>query len=474
MPLIQILSDKHRAEYEQIPSFNAQQRKHFFSLPASLKIKVQSFPSISNKVGFRLMFGYFLATKTIYSPEQFDMKDIRYLCNQYGVMPFVFDSQQYKSSTYTRHKQIILKHFAFQSFQPKIHNPLLKDAIREQIYSWEEPKLIISFILDWLEWRRIERPSYYNLQVVITEAIRERDRRIRQKFGRLLTPAHKLALDKLTEKISGNAKDEYLLTTLHKLNTSDSPTQIRKNIGKLEIIQEIYEKIQPVLDQLNLSANAIRHFGEIVQQTETSHVLRKQSTDLYFHLTTFCAYQRCIFEDWMARTFISVCKVAINQAAAKEKERLFQERKKKKQLFQQVLNIAENSTELLEQVRQITWMAIPAHEKEQQLQKLLPPLQEPHLQEEALQQIKSDQELSSDDDYYKFLAEQSASLQKRANPIIKTITFHQQTSNDKAAKEKTVNAWRHLYFTGTYDFSEENLLDSFNLLYSQNYELNID
>jgi len=41
----------------------------------------------------------------------------------------------------------------------------------------------------------------------------------------------------------------------------------------------------------------------------------------------------------------------------------------------------------------------------------------------------------------------------------------------KAAKQKTVNAWRHIYFTGKYDFSDENLADSFNLLHSQNYEL---
>ncbi|MFT6810282.1 MAG: hypothetical protein ACJA01_003525 [Saprospiraceae bacterium] len=42
----------------------------------------------------------------------------------------------------------------------------------------------------------------------------------------------------------------------------------------------------------------------------------------------------------------------------------------------------------------------------------------------------------------------------------------------KIAKQKTVNAWRHVYFTGTYDFSSENMADSFNLLHSQNYELN--
>jgi hypothetical protein len=41
-------------------------------------------------------------------------------------------------------------------------------------------------------------------------------------------------------------------------------------------------------------------------------------------------------------------------------------------------------------------------------------------------------------------------------------------------KSKTVNAWRHVYFNGTYDFSDKNLADSFNLLTSHNYDLNID
>ena len=39
-------------------------------------------------------------------------------------------------------------------------------------------------------------------------------------------------------------------------------------------------------------------------------------------------------------------------------------------------------------------------------------------------------------------------------------------------KQKTMNAWRHAHLTGTYDFSDENIADSFNLLYSKNYTLN--
>ncbi len=155
MPFIQILSEQKRMVYEQPPAFTAKERKYFFSLPVSLKSRVYSFPALSNRVGFRLMFGYFLATKKFYPPESFHEKDIRYLCNQYNMLPFAFDVLGYKGSTYTQHRQFILEHFAFRAFQPKTHNSLIIQAIHEQIYSWESPQHIFTYILEWLEWRRI-------------------------------------------------------------------------------------------------------------------------------------------------------------------------------------------------------------------------------------------------------------------------------------------------------------------------------
>lgn len=429
MPLIQILSDKERVEYQQAPSFDAKERKHFFSLPASLKSKVHSFPSVSNKIGFRLIFGYFLATKRIYSPESFNEKDIRYLCKQYGVMPFAFDVERYKSSTYSRHRQLVLQHFAFEPYQPRAHNSLVTQAIREQIYSWEKPKFIINYILEWLEWRRIERPTYYSLQQIITNAIRLRDKQIKQKFGSLLTTEHKTALDKFLEKQEDKGREEYLFKRLQKLSPSDAPTQIRNNIAKLAVVQSVFETIQSLLNQLSLNDNAVQHFGELVQNSDSSHIIRKQPIDRYFHLALFCAYQRHIFEDWMARTFITVCKAANNRATSKEKERLFEERKKRKKAFRQVMGIAENTTELLEQVRQITWMDIPAAQKEQNLQQLLPQLEtEPN---DNLQQIKEEQQLDGSDYFYNYLAEESQSLQQRASPIIKKLTFNLQSNNKK-------------------------------------------
>lgn len=429
MPLIQIFSNKKKLEYERPPMFTAKERKHFLKLPASLQVKINAFPNLSNRIRIRLMFDYFLATKKFFPPELFQQKDLRFLCTQYGMMPFAFDIENYKGSTYTRHRQLILQHFTFQSYQPRLHNALVRDSIKEQIYSWEDPKYIVGYILEWLEWRRIEHPSYYNLQLILTQSIRERYKKVKKKFGNLITEEQRRALDKLTEKQTEGSNEEYILTTLHKLSPSDSPSQIRPNVEKLEAIQTIFESIQPILNELQLNDNAIRHFGELARNTASGHIIRKEETDRYFNIATFCAYQRCIFEDWMARTFISVCKVATNKAIAREKERLFQGRKKRKKAFEKAIHIAEDKATLLEKIKQLIWMDIPATQKEQALQQLLPNELEEDSSPNNLQQIKVEQQLSGHDDYYKYLAEESQSLQNRASPIIKKLTFNTATSD---------------------------------------------
>lgn len=429
MPLIQVLSTKKKTKYEQPPIFSAKERKHFFRLPASLRMKVHSFLVVTNKVGFRLMFGYFLAFKKFYQPEHFRSKDIQYLCKQYGILPFGFDTDSYKGSTYTRHRQIILEHFAYQNYQPQIHNPLVIDAIKEQVYSWEEYRFIIKYLSEWLEWRRIEKPSYYTLQVVITQSIRNRNKKINQQFKSLLCDHHKETLDQLLTKSEDSGRDEYVLTTLQELDPSDAPAKIKLNIEKLQTVQSIFEVIQPLLEKLGLNNNAVRHLGEIVLHAKSWHIARREEVDRYLHLAAFAAYQRAIFEDWMVRTFLGVCTIAFNKAANKERERLFQNRKRRKKLFNQVIGIAQDSKTLLKTIRELAWSSITAIEKEQQLQILLP--QELTIEEETdvLQEIQEDVQELGNDNYYRYLIEGSQKLQNRVSPIIKQLTFNTDNSD---------------------------------------------
>lgn len=189
---------------------------------------------------------------------------------------------------------------------------------------------------------------------------------------------------------------------------------------------------------MDFSDNAIRYFGEVVTASNAGNLDRR--TDKYLYLACFCIYQRSIFEDWMVLTFLNVCKSAINKAARKEKERLFQNRKQHDRAFSQVIHIAQNSQELIKTLKTLTWAVISPVEKEKQFQKLLPrqPIQEQNIQPDNLEQIIDEFQVPGKDNYYIYLEEESQSLQQRANPIIKELTF-----NPLGPDKKLVDAVEH-------------------------------
>jgi len=428
MPLINVLTEKEVKEYEAPPIFSSSERKHFLTMPVSIQKIVNKLSTTTNKVGFQLMFGYFLARKRFFFKEQFNSNDIRFLCGRLGTLSLGFDNNSYRQTTYTRHRRIILEYFAFSSYRPDTHDIIIKQAIKSQIYSWEDNSSIFKFILDWLEWRNIELPTYHNLQSVITLSIRERDKEIRYRFNRLLKDSHREALDELTEKQLSNGREEYVLTILQELSPSYSPKQIRANIKKYQLIKVLFETIHLLIIQMDFSDNAIRYFGEYVTATNAGNLNRR--TDKYLYLSCFCIYQRAIFEDWMALTFLTTCKLSINKAMGQEKERLFRNRKQHNQAFNHVINIAQSSRELIKMLQDLTWSEISPIEKEKQFKKLLPlSIKNKNNQTDGLQQIVEEFLITSKEDYYTYLAEESQGLQQRVNPILKELTFNPLNSN---------------------------------------------
>lgn len=95
----------------------------------------------------------------------------------------------------------------------------------------------------------------------------------------------------------------------------------------------------------------------------------------------------------------------------------------------QVIHIAEDSRETIKIVRQLTWAEITDAEMRERLRQLFPreELEEP--QADELQQIKEEHQISDKDYYYTYLAEQSQSLQQRASPILKNLTFNPVNSS---------------------------------------------
>ena len=66
---------------------------------------------------------------------------------------------------------MILAHFGYESYDSQAHAPQILKAIHRQIQAQLRPRLVMDYLLDWLEQKRIEAPPYNSLQTLITDAI---------------------------------------------------------------------------------------------------------------------------------------------------------------------------------------------------------------------------------------------------------------------------------------------------------------
>lgn len=181
MPKMTILNEQEIKEYDYPPRFQSADRKQFLTLPVGLQKQTSSFHTPTNKVCFHLTFAYFKACGRFFTPVKFRDRDIEFVCRRMGVFSFVVDKTAYSWETFSRHRQVILKHFNYHSFDSTTHSIVLKTAASKMITSQFRPKLIFNFMVDLLRQKRIELPTYNTLLTIITDAMKAYDDTLRSK-----------------------------------------------------------------------------------------------------------------------------------------------------------------------------------------------------------------------------------------------------------------------------------------------------
>jgi len=358
MTEIKIWSETEIKIYDHPPNFNSIQRKKFLTLPVKLKKRTQSFYTTANKVGFHLMFGYFKARKQFFLPEHFKTSDIQFVGKRLGLLFFDDLLEDYNRKTYNRHRKIILTHFGYDAFKLQKHHLLITQLMNKSLWSFDRPHLILGNILDCLEHRHIELPSYYALQTILTIAIRKRDRTLHQALNKFLQTSHKTALDQLLIKSnSENTGAVYVFTNLKKLIRKDNPKSIRANIDKHELIWQIFEQIKSLPPQLELNEAAIRYFGELVIKYKSSQITQRSLVNKYLLLLGFTAFQIRSYEDQLVDILLSACRGGLNTAHNQHKEYLFATRKERKQQSKMMADMAQSKHNLLKEIRTIIWQA---------------------------------------------------------------------------------------------------------------------
>jgi len=433
MPKIKIWTTKEIKLYDSPPSFDSIQRKKFLTLPVKLKKRMDSFYTPQNKIGFCLMYGYFKARRRFFPVENFRLADVKFICKRLEVVYATDYFADYGPTTYRRHRTIILEYFGYAPFKTNVHHPLIIELIEKPLWSFDRAALILGNILEWLEFRHIELPSYYMLQTILTIALRKRNQALHQKLGKLLLEHHKVALNPLLLKANTQASQSiYVFMSLKKLIRKSNAKSIRLNIEKHELIWQIYKQVHFLLPKLTLNEAAIRYFGELVIKYKSNQIIRRSKTDKYLLLLGFAAFQIRNYEDQLVDILLAACRSAINTVHNKHKEYLFLTRQERGRRMKHAVNMAQSKHDLLKDIRLIVWQpdeTLPSMDKVFQIQELLPFDQKEKDEDQQaldlLQQQYTKEELNA---LHKFQEEQSRSVQHQASPIIKNLHFNPKTS----------------------------------------------
>lgn len=431
MTEIKVWSEKEISLYDNPPLFNSHHRKQFFSLPVKLQKRVDAFYTIDNKIGFHLMYAYFKARRRFFPIQSFRPADIQFFSKRFGQLFFGVDTLTYNRKTYNRHRLIILEHFGYTPFKLSQYHPLILEWIEIPLQSFNRVHLMLGIILEQLEYRHIEQPSYYMLQTILTLAVRKRNRSMQQKLDNLITVEQKAALDTLILRIDEEVEQsKHVFIILKKLIRKDNPKSIRVNIERYNFLWLIYQQTQSLITQLALNEAAIRYFGELVIKYKSNQITRRSVGDKYLLLLGFTAFQVRQFEDQLMDMLLSGSNSAFSAARNTYKSYLFDNRIEQQYINKQLQQALKTKDELIEDVKNIAWQPdqeIQAAQKIKQIQDLLPLIITP--QEDELS--PNNEPVNKEFIFLDYLERQSISLQQKASPILKVLHFNPKTSPQK-------------------------------------------
>ncbi|MEM6699233.1 MAG: DUF4158 domain-containing protein, partial [Bacteroidota bacterium] len=436
MPRMTIPNEQEIKEYDFPPHFQSADRKQFLTLPNSLQKFISSLHTDTNQVCFHLMFAYFKACGRFFKPSRFRDRDIEFVCRRLSLFAFVVDKSTYSWETFSRHKQLILNHFNYQSFDTNTHSDMLKSAASKMIQSQFRPKLIFDFMVDLLRQKRIELPSYNALLTLITDAIKAYDASLLDNLQKHLTLEHKAALDRLVERGNEDQIDNqaYPMTELKYFDPMDSNKSINANVEKLKLIQSIHKEVYPLINLLSLNGDAIRYYGELVIHYKVHQITRRTVLSKYLHLLAFITYQLYQFEDWLTDTLLIECKSIFNKVRKEYKERELKFYGLNKPTISNLIGDYHTSLNRDKKVMDLLWSdqgTFNAIQIVEQLRQLFP--KELDL-DDLIQDVgtwKNQYEASDQHTYYDILEDYSLSLQKKVAAIVKVLHFKKATSDQK-------------------------------------------
>ena len=432
MPRMKILNAVEQEAFESPPVFNSVQRKQHFDFPLALRHLAASLHTPTHQLCFLLSSAYFKATKRFFAPEDFRPRDIEYVAAQLNFSENNFDFADYSDRTRQRHQPLILKFYGFRAFDHQMRHFLVEE-IASMIRSQLKPKLILLRCVDVLIREKVEVPSYFRLSELILSATNSRKKDLATVIERTLAEDTRTLLDALLIQqipIDGTAPGKttaYKLTLMKKLSQSTKPSKVKERVADLNLVEDLYHRLGPVLDALALNHEGIAYHANSVIKSEVFQLARRDDEDRYLHLIAFIAHQYYRLQDNLVDVLIASLQSYQNSALREHKDQCYARREQRNPSLAALLGyLDETLLRTLTTIRAITDdNQLNDAEKVDGIRTLLN-THETSLSDDGVNFAALKRDLASElseDDYYRILEARSVRIQNRISPIIKAMTF---------------------------------------------------
>lgn len=442
MARIQILTESEAKVFDSPPVFSKEDQQKYFHLTSEIKSLIEKIKSPVNQVGFVLQLGYMRFANRFFNLTTFRTGDILFLSQRFGFKVDDIQISQYKTSAYKRHRRIILDITGAQPFDEKVKTTFRKE-IQHLIFQQTRPKQIISTLVESFQRRKIEIPGYNTFRLMITDELNRFETNLLSTIKKQLNNQQKILLDGLLDPVSIQSggpteeNDRYLrprVTLMKNISQSTRPAKIKQSVQDFSEVKGIFNQLKQPIDALGLSQESIKYYAIWVKKAKTFQLVQFPNRfKRYLHLMTFVSHQYRLRQDTLVEVLLISVQSVLNEAAKRQKELDFRNRKEKNQTIQLLSKDRFAIKSTLDEIKVIIRsIGMSDTEKVHQISDLLGPnaINENEDQEDLFDRLEKEVNQSlKDEDYLDLLEVLSIKLQNRVSDIIKQIEFNPTISN---------------------------------------------
>jgi len=378
---IKILPIQNIKRFDTPPILTGEQRKKFFTMQKWVIELLNTFTLSTNKIGFLLQLGYFRA---------------------------------------------------FNKFTQEMKELLIKET--DLLTSRQQkPRLIFMSLVDFLQSKKIQVPTYYTFAEIITESLINYEKELVMTINKSLTKEEKEMLDDLLKKEETEIEPKrYTITNLKSQNHSIRAGKIKENIEDYEYLESIFSSILPVLNKLKLPLKVIKYYAEVVFRSQVFQLSRRDD-NRYLYLISFLVNNFYELNDMLVIKVNKAVQQSKNSVEREERELLFENKYSKMDLMKNIalgLTQKKNAVGSIKNIMFDTAIS-PLNKIEAVIRILEKDSETDKVIDEDLLHIDDEiNRLSNNEDYYDTLEKKSRKLQNRVSSIIKHFIFDIETSNN--------------------------------------------